>query len=209
MISVPDATSLPIVRRPMRRSNSRDQVVGEYRAGNVGNARSRTMPAISQCPVTESLPRRLLAIRPNAAPCAGAGVWSFRVTTRVRPSAASVRMCRWTCRGDVAERVAALVTVGGGIGQFADADAVDNDQDDPIQRRGRGHAGLCQLAPRISGNRASRSSVADAARGTDGGDRVLENHAIGALVIDDHGEAVEVLDARFDILAIHQPDDDL
>ena len=63
MIAVPDAALLPIVFRPMRRSNSAMTSAGKP-FGNVGKARSRITPAISQCPVTESLPGERSAIRP-------------------------------------------------------------------------------------------------------------------------------------------------
>ena len=46
-IAVPDAGTLPIVLRPIRRSNSRMRSAGNP-FGNVGKARSRTTPAISQ-----------------------------------------------------------------------------------------------------------------------------------------------------------------
>ena len=52
-----------------------------------------------------------------------------RSTSRDRPIAASVGIFKRHVRGDVAERVAALVLVQRGIRQFADADAVENDDD--------------------------------------------------------------------------------
>ena len=63
MISVPDATTLPMVPRPMRRSNSAIISAGKP-CGNVGNGRSSTIPIISQWPVTESLPGDASAMRP-------------------------------------------------------------------------------------------------------------------------------------------------
>ena len=63
MISVPEATTLPSVPRPIRRSNSAITSRGKP-DGNVGNGRSSTMPIISQWPVTESLPADASAMRP-------------------------------------------------------------------------------------------------------------------------------------------------
>ncbi len=63
MISVPEATTLPRVPRPIRRSNSAI-ISGGKPDGKVGNGRSRTTPAISQWPVTESFPAETSAIRP-------------------------------------------------------------------------------------------------------------------------------------------------
>ena len=87
------------------------------------------MPISSQCPVTESLPDDRSAIRPNAAVGDGSRGLPFSATSRDMPIAASVGMCRGTCGGDVAERVAALVLIQCGIGQFADADTVEHDDD--------------------------------------------------------------------------------
>jgi hypothetical protein len=35
---------------------------------------------------------------------------------------------------------------------------------------------------------------------------MLEDHVIGSGVLDDHSEAIEILDAAFEVAAIHQPD---
>ena len=43
-------------------------------------------------------------------------------------------------------------------------------------------------------------------RRADRRDRVLEDHVIGAGVLDDHGEAIEVLDAPLELGAVHQAD---
>ena len=66
MICVPDAALLPSTPRPVRRENSA-MISGAKPPGNVGNARSITMPIISQCPVTESFPADASAMRPIAA----------------------------------------------------------------------------------------------------------------------------------------------
>ena len=43
---------------------------------------------------------------------------------------------------------------------------------------------------------------------TDRGDRVLEHHVVGAVVLDDDGEAIEVLHATLEVGAVHQADVD-
>ena len=133
MIAVPEAALLPSVPRPMRALELVDQLARESRSGNVGNGRSSTSPINSQCPVTESLPGDASAMRPKRAdralPC---GVAGDRRATRARPEAAQRRHAQTDLPRDVAERVAALVAVGGGIRQFADADAVENDQEDAV-----------------------------------------------------------------------------
>src|SRR6185503_3108298 len=53
-----------------------------------------------------------------------------------------------------------------------------------------------------------RIVVPHRARGSDGGDRVLEDHVVGAVVLDDHREAIEVLDAALEVRPVHQPDVD-
>src|SRR5262249_17982639 len=42
--------------------------------------------------------------------------------------------------------------------------------------------------------------------GLDGGDRVLEDHLVRAVRIQHEREAIEILDAPLDLLAIHHPD---
>ena len=93
MISVPDATTLPMEVRPIRRSNSA-MISLENPWGNVGNGRSSTMPISSQWPVTESLPGDASAIRP-AAPI-GAGALPPMRATRPNPSALRVGTRRGT-----------------------------------------------------------------------------------------------------------------
>src|SRR6185503_3761798 len=51
-----------------------------------------------------------------------------------------------------------------------------------------------------------RVVVAHGARRADRRDRVLEHHMVGAAVLDDHREAIEVLDAAFEVGAVHQSD---
>ena len=129
MIAVPEAAMLPSVRRPMRASNAAMTSAGNP-WGNTGNGRSRTSPIISQWPVTESFPGDASAIRPNAA--RGDGSARHAVDKRDAPQAetAERREAQANLPGDVAERVAALVAVGRRVGQLADADAVEHDEDD-------------------------------------------------------------------------------
>src|SRR5688572_18587442 len=54
----------------------------------------------------------------------------------------------------------------------------------------------------------SRVVVADGSRRTQGGDGVLEKHVIDSAGLDYHGEPIEVLDATFELRAIHEPDQD-
>ena len=96
MICVPEATMLPSVPRPMRRSNSRMASSGNP-AGNVGKARSSRSPISSQWPVTESLPGETSAIRPNAASGAWPAAGPRAETTREMPSACRFGMRSGTC----------------------------------------------------------------------------------------------------------------
>ena len=84
MTAVPDATTLPKVGRPIRASMSAITAGGKP-VGNVGNGVERTMPAISQWPVTESLPGEASAIRPKAPRIGGDGP-EFSRATRPSPS---------------------------------------------------------------------------------------------------------------------------
>ena len=92
MIAVPDAALLPSTPRPVCRENSA-RSSRENPFGNTGNARSSTMPIISQCPVTESLPDDASAMRPTAVGTLDAAASAGAVpsaATRPRPSARSV-----------------------------------------------------------------------------------------------------------------------
>src|SRR5262245_11835228 len=51
-----------------------------------------------------------------------------------------------------------------------------------------------------------RVVAGDAARRLDRRDRVLEHHVIGAAVIDDEREAIEILDSALERLAVEEPD---
>ncbi len=84
----------------------------------------------SQCPVTESLPGEDSAMRPNAARGAGSSSTPSTNATDRKSEAAERRETQANAPGDVAERVAALVLVGCGIGKLANADAIENDEDD-------------------------------------------------------------------------------
>ena len=161
MICVPDAATLPSVARPMRRSNSSIRSFGNP-FGNTGNARSSTMPIISQCPVTESLPGERSAMRPNAAERRGGEPFSAILGKRLPvPFFAQVHDPIETERaqcgnverhlpGHVADRVAAVVAIARRIGQLADADAVEHDYDD--SGKGLGHvARMDSTAATVSG----------------------------------------------------------
>ena len=126
--------TFPSDRRPMRRSKSSMRSAGKP-SGNVGNGRSRTSPAISQCPVTESLPGDASAMRPNAP--TGSGVGSADVDQTRQPERTQRRHAQAGGAGDVAEGVAALVAVRRRIRQLADADRVHDDENDTGEGRHR------------------------------------------------------------------------
>ena len=170
MISVPDATTLPIVPRPMRRSNSAISSGGKP----VGKRRKRAIEDDAHhLPVAghRVLARRALrhpAERARAAPRPADAPRDRRAATR--PSAASVGNVQRHLRGDVAERVAALVAVQRGIGQLADADAVEHDEDD---------AGTKGTVSRLRDG-ATRNSSRPLRGVAMRGDRVLEDQLVGA-----------------------------
>src|SRR5919198_3092379 len=72
MIAVPDVAWLPRIVRPVCEESSASTSRGKP-FGNTGKGRSRTIPIISQCPVTESFPADASAIRPTAAGGGGGG----------------------------------------------------------------------------------------------------------------------------------------
>src|SRR5215510_11283084 len=53
-----------------------------------------------------------------------------------------------------------------------------------------------------------REVVRDRLRGLDGGNRVLEDHVIAAALIEHEREAIEVLDASFELTAVHHSNRD-
>src|SRR5260370_41405637 len=53
-----------------------------------------------------------------------------------------------------------------------------------------------------------REIVGHRPRRADGRNRVLEDHVIGAAVIDDHGKAIEVLDPALELGSVHHPNGD-
>ena len=129
MMAVPEAALFPSVRRPMRSSKAAITSAGNP-SGNTGNGRSSTSPISSQCPVTESFPGDDSAIRPNAARGAGSASTPSTNATLPESEAAERRKAQANVPGDVAERVAPLVAVGRGVGKLANADAIENDEDD-------------------------------------------------------------------------------
>ena len=50
--------------------------------------------------------------------------------------------------------------------------------------------------------------VRDRSRRADRGDGVLEHELVGAVDLDDHGEAIEILDAAFELASVEQMHDD-
>ena len=63
MISVPDAGTLPRIRRPIASSNG-PTISGGNPSGYNGNGSSSRMPIISQCPVVVSFPAERSVARP-------------------------------------------------------------------------------------------------------------------------------------------------
>ena len=91
------------------------------------------MPAISQWPVVVSLPGETVTPLPYAA---GGTRGRREMVERLdigEAEADQIRNAQRTRARDVAERVAAHVAVVRGVGQFADADAIEHDPDDAVE----------------------------------------------------------------------------
>ena len=101
--------------------------------GNSGNGLARWIPTISQWPVVVSLPGDASVQRPNAATGAGSGGSPASGLILPRPKPAQVGKPHRPQPREVAQRIAAGVTVGGGVGHFADAHAVEHDPDDAAE----------------------------------------------------------------------------
>ena len=84
----------------------------------------------SQWPVTESFPGDGSAIRPNAPRGAGSAATPIDERGIAKSQAAQRRQTQAERPRDVAERVAPVVAVRGGVRKLANADAVENDEDD-------------------------------------------------------------------------------
>src|SRR5688500_1828448 len=199
IISVPEATTLPRVPRPMRRSNS-VMSCGGNPAGNVGNGRSSTTPIISQCPVTESLPADTSAIRP-CAPRGGPGGEPASGARRSRPSDRSVGSFSGTCRA-MLPRVLLPSSPYAAASGSAPIPTLSRTirmtrVNTPVERGGPPEAASCSWVLR-------GEVVGDGALRGNGGDRVLEHQVIGSIDLHDHGEAIEVLDARVELTAVDQ-----
>ena len=149
MTSVPDATTLPMRGAPDA-ARERGHDLGRKA---VGKGRERLLEDdAGHLPVTG---HRVLARGGlgHAAPGAGrhAAGMAERGHETVEPEVTQRGQVQGDAAGDVAERVAALVTVPGRVGQFADADAVEHDRDDPLEADT--HAG--DLRPRAWPRRSS------------------------------------------------------
>src|SRR5262245_33749992 len=208
MISVPDAALFPSTPRPVRRANS-EMISGATPFGNVGNARSRTMPIISQWPVTESFPAEASAILPYAACRPGQGSAAAgptrgpptartgepacppRSTRRSKPSLRSVGSCSGT-------RFAILPTV---LLPWSPYAAASGSSPTPT-------LSITMTMARRNGALRVREVIGHRFRRLDAGDRMLEDHVIGAALVQHEREAVEVLDASLELAAVHHPDRD-
>src|SRR5919198_2311395 len=87
MMSVPEAGLLPSTFRPIASSNGWITASGKP-FGYVGKGRSRTTPAISQCPVVLSLPAERSVSRPWAVPGPASGGTPRISVSNPSPSAA-------------------------------------------------------------------------------------------------------------------------
>ena len=186
-------------------------ISAENPSGNTGNGSSSTIPIISQWPVTESLPADDSRMRPVAARgFAPAGGPPIADDTRSRPSDRSVGTRSGTCAGDVAERVAAAVAIAVGVRQFADADAVEHDDDGAVE----GGHGTTSILRRRATRIPRRCVDCRFARAIEPGEAGLLAEpdqlplGVAAVFLDDErsrrglvAHAVQV----FERLAIHQP----
>ena len=131
----------------MRDSNSSISAGGKP-SGNVGNGRSSTRPAISQCPVTESLPGEASAMRPKAARGRSTGGIPGSVAMFPSPSAWSVGTLSTACRLMLPSVSLPSSPYERRVGQLADADAVEDDDEGALENRhqdGRGAGRRDQL----------------------------------------------------------------
>src|SRR5688572_3328620 len=191
MIAVPEAALLPIVPRRMRDSNSRMSSGGKP-WGNTGNGRSSTSPISSQWPVTESLPGEASAILPKAARGAASCGGPMRAT-RPRPSDRSAGT-----RSGASRAMLPSVSLPRSPYAPASGNSPAPTLSSTIRMTRRMAAGgvsalVCGVV------------VAHRARRADRRDGVLEHHVVGAAMLDDDGEAVEILDAPLELRAVHQP----
>ena len=114
------------------------ELADQVRGKSVGERRKRALEhEAHQLPVAG---HRILAGRSLAHPSERRGGRRRRRVILQRDDAGQAergerRDVQMDVRGEVAERVAARVAVGGGVGQFADPDAVEDDDDDPVRRR--------------------------------------------------------------------------
>src|SRR5260221_3287922 len=189
MICVPDAALLPRTPRPVRRANS-TMTSGGKPLGKPGNARSSTMPIISQWPVTESLPADASAMRPQA---------TLRIADcrllidapidamRSRPRDRSVGTFSGTC-------FAMLPSVLLPWSPYAAASGNSPMPTLSITMTIARQNGATLLMGEVVRHRFRRPNRRD---------RVLEDHVIGARVVEDEREAIEVLDAALELAAVH------
>ena len=127
-ISVPLAGLLPSVLRPMARSNGSDHFAWKsVRVNGKGLRRARYPPSPS---VRWSCPCRANASRPCRSTAAGASTRRQDArAARYSPGrgARDWAIASGRCRGNMPERVAAGVAIFRGVGQLANAHAVEHD----------------------------------------------------------------------------------
>src|SRR6266850_6179133 len=200
MISVPDATTFPIVERPIRLSNSTITSRGKP-CGNVGNGRSSTMPIISQCPVTESLPGDASAMRPYAP----------RASSDAPPSATSLPRPSDRRAGTLSgTRRAMLPSVLLPSSPYDEASGsapmptLSSTMTMTLENSGAMRRGPCGSALGMMRGEVIRHG----SRRADRRDGMLEHQLVGAVHLDDHGKAVEVLDPAFELASVEKMDGD-
>lgn len=136
MTAVPLATELAITGRPVAATNASRTSAGKP-CGYVGNAFSRCSPAISQCPVVESFPRRPREHGPPACLRIGYGFDPLdrREVAQAKPFEVGQRQPAHRTR-DVPQGIAPLIAIRRRIRCGAAAHAIQHENEGPP-----GHAG--------------------------------------------------------------------
>ena len=145
MISVPDAALFPIAVRPVRRSNS--SITSRRKAVRKQGKRLRQMDP-GHFPVAGG--RVLARRRQRAAPVIAFGMIGLRQLRHrlqiPQPEPAEIRNVESSLANDVAQRVAARVSISGRIGHFPHAHAVQHDPDDAFEHDAQYYQDIAAVA---------------------------------------------------------------
>src|SRR5258706_3193621 len=204
-MAVPEAALFPSTPRLVCLEHSAT-ISCEKPCAKPGNGRLNTTPIISQCPVTESFPADASAIRPTAAEGAFTGGEPPSAATRPRPRRRRTGSCNGICLAILPSVLlpASPYTEASGNSPIPTLSSTmtialvkvmvarDLSEKRPTEGRSSGR-------PEVVGDRLGR---------LDGRDRVLEDHVVGARVIEHHGRPIEVLDAAFELRSVHHPHGD-